>query len=128
MALCLECIPFVPGVSQLVYQLLPCGYEKTPGKSSVKEEGYILAHSSRAQPITVGKSWRQEFEGRSTARFCKRNGNRNCPDEFRWNEERNGPGKVRGACLGKAEGACLNQGRSFDRRQMDKRLEASRQK
>lgn len=69
--------------------------------------GYILAHSSRAQPITVGKSWQQ---GRGTARFRKRNGNRNCPDEeFRWNEERNGPGK--------AGGACLNQGRSFDSRQ-----------
>ena len=107
--ICLQCIPFLPGVSQLVYQLLPCGCEKTPEKSSVREEGYILAHISRAQPITVGKSWWQEFEGRGTARFHKRNGNRNCPDEeFRWSEERNGLRKA---------GACLNQGRSFDRRQ-----------
>lgn len=57
-----------------------------------------------------GKVMRQEFEGRGTTRFRKRNGNRNCPDEeFRWSEERNG--------LRKAGGACLNQGRSFDSRQ-----------
>lgn len=33
--ICLQCIPFVPEASQLVYQLLPCGCEKTPRKSSV---------------------------------------------------------------------------------------------
>lgn len=105
--ICLQCIPFVPGASQLVYQLLPCGCEKRPRKSSV---WLYFGPQFKSTAHHCGEVMAARIEGRGTARFRIRNGNRNCPDEeFRWNEERNGPGK--------AGGACLNQGRSFDSRQ-----------
>lgn len=54
--ICLQCIPFVPEVSQLVTSYFPAAVRKDPGRAVY---GYILAHNSRAQPITVGKSWQQ---------------------------------------------------------------------
>lgn len=45
---------------------------KYSDKSNLKEKGFILVHSRRAQSITEVKSWQQELEGACLIKFILR--------------------------------------------------------
>lgn len=53
---------------------LPYNCDKILGRSNLREEGFLLAHSQRVQSIMEGKAWQQEREAAGHSREAERDG------------------------------------------------------